>query len=90
MRPFEAKKELNYAAIKDMRNLFRMEKETKVIKDRRRNYYKPIRVNNFWSNNYIKYKNKGDSNKTISVEEYYDKFRPYLKDMINNLKKSNT
>ena len=67
-----------------------MEKETKQLKTEEENYYKPIRVNNFWSNNYIKYKNKGDSNKTISVEEYYDKFRLYLKEMINNLKKSNT
>ena len=27
-------KELNYTAIKDIRSLFRLEKETKVIKDR--------------------------------------------------------
>ena len=28
--------------------------------------------------------------KTISVEEYLNKIRPYLKDIINNLKKSDT
>ena len=33
---------------------------------------------------------KGDRNKTSSVEEYLDKVRPYLKDIINNLKKSHT
>ena len=33
---------------------------------------------------------KGDRNKTSSVEEYLDKVRPYLKDVINNLKKSHT
>ena len=27
---------------------------------------------------------------TLSVEEYLDKISPYLKDIINNLKKSNT
>ena len=49
--------ELNYTAIKDIRNLFRQEIETKVIKDRilrdiknlfeheeEENYYKPVRV----------------------------------------------
>ena len=29
-------------------------------------------------------------NKTVSVEEYPDKIRPYSKDIINNLKKSDT
>ena len=62
---FRIKKELNYTTIKDIRNLFRLEKETKPIKDRtirymknlfeheEENYYKPVRVNNSWSNNYI-------------------------------------
>ena len=53
--------------IKDIRNLFRLEKEIQTIKDRvlrdiknllqrekdRENYYKPVKVNDFWSNNYI-------------------------------------
>ena len=34
------------------------------------NYYKPVRVGNFWSNNYIEYKSNGDKNKTLSVKEY--------------------
>ena len=41
------------------------------------------------SNSYIEYKSKGDR-KTLSVEEYLKKIRPYLKDIINNLKKSDT
>ena len=58
-------KEINFTAIKDKRYLFRLEKETKAIKDRmlrdtenrfghqeeEENYYKPVRVSNFWSNN---------------------------------------
>ena len=47
-------------------------------------------MSNFWSNNYIDYKSNGDRNKTLSVEEYLTKIRPCLKDIINNLKKSNT
>ena len=63
---FRLKKELNYTAIKDTKNLFRLEKETKAIKDRilrdiknlfdheeEENHYKPVRVSNFWSKNYI-------------------------------------
>ena len=50
----------------------------------------PLRVSNFWSNNYIEYESKGDRNKTLSVKEYLNKIRPYLKDIINNLKKSDT
>ena len=98
------KKEQNYTAIKDIRNLFRKEKETKAIKDRilsniknlfehekeEENYYKPVRVSNFRSNNYIEYKNNDDKNKIISVEEYLDKIILYLGDIINDLKQSDT
>ena len=68
--------------IKDIRNLFRQEKETKAIKDRilrdiknlfeheeeEENYYKSVRVSNFWSNNYIKYESIDDRNKTLSLK----------------------
>ena len=98
---FKLKKELDYTAIKDIRNLFRLNKEIKTIRDRilgniknlfehekqEENYYKPVRVNNFWSKNYIQYESNSDRNKTLSVEEQLK--RPHLKD-INNLKKSDT
>ena len=60
---FRLKKEQNYTGIKDIRNLFRLKKEIKAIKDiilrdiknlfehEEESYYKPVRVNNFWSNN---------------------------------------
>ena len=54
------------------------------------NYYKSARVNNFWNNNYIEYKSNWDRNKTLSVEEYLDKIRPHSKDIINDLKTSDT
>ena len=53
-------------------------------------YYKIVGVSNFWGNNFIEHKNKGDRNKTLSVTEYLNKIRPYLKDKTNNLKKSDT
>ena len=51
--------------IKSIRNLFRLEKEIKAIKDRilqgirnvfeheEENCYKPVIVNNIWNNNYV-------------------------------------
>ena len=58
--------------LRDIKNLFEHEEEEK-------NYYKPVRVSNFWSNNYIQYKSNGDRNKTPSVVEYLDKISPYYK-----------
>ena len=51
------------------------------------NYYKLVRVSNFWSNNYIEYESNSDRNKTLSVEEYLNKLRPYI---TTNLKNSET
>ena len=36
----------------------------------------------------MNYESIGDRNKTLSVEEYLNKISPYLKYIINNLKKS--
>ena len=89
--------------IKNIINYFKLEKETNAIKDRilrniknlfeheeEESYYKPVRVSNFWSNNYIEYESNGERNKELSVEEYLNKNSPYLKYIINNLKKSHT
>ena len=54
------------------------------------NHYKPVRGISFWNSSYIEYEDIGDRNKTLSVEEYLNKLRPYLKDIINNLKNSDT
>ena len=101
---FRLNKEQNDTAIKDIRNLFRLKKEIKGIKDivlrniknlfeyekEEEICYKPVRVNNFWSNNYIEYKSNGDKNRILSVEKYFDKIRAYLRDIINDLKQSDT
>ena len=50
---FRLKKELNYTAIKDIRDIFRLEKETKILRDiknlpeheeEKEKYYKAVRV----------------------------------------------
>ena len=58
--------------IRDIRNLFEEQED----------YYIPVRVGNFLSNNYIEFKNNGDRNKALLVEEYLNKIRPYLKGII--------
>ena len=55
--------------LRDIMNLFEH-------KEYREDYYEPVIVNNFCSNNYYEYKSKGDRNKTLSVEEYFNKIRP--------------
>ena len=57
------KKEINDTAIKGIRKLW-FKKET--------GYYKPVKIGNFWSNNYVEYKNKGDR-KALSVKKYLNK-----------------
>ena len=65
--------------MKDIRNLFRLKKEVKGIKDielrniknlfehekEEQNYHKQVRVNNFWNNNCIEYKSNGDKNRAL-------------------------
>ena len=65
----------------DTRNLLKLENE---------DYYKPIRVSNFYSNNYIKHESNGNRNKNLSSEEYLNKLKSYLKDIIIDLQISGT
>ena len=84
--------------IKNIRNIFRLKKENTAVKDRiirdiknlleqqEEKYYKPVRVDNFHSSNYIEYKSNGHKNKTLLTKKIVDEIKPNLKD-INNLKK---
>ena len=81
--------------IKLIRDLFNLKKENETIKYRKKrdirtlceqenNDYKPIRVGNFWNNNYIEYKSSAGGNKNLLVKEYLEKNKPYLRDIIIN------
>ena len=64
--------------ITDMQILFESEDE---------DYYKPVRINNVFDDNFIEYESNDDRNKTFSIEEYLKmKIRPYLCNMTNDLK----
>ena len=94
----EVEKNNQKKTIKSIRNLFKLKKENEAIKDimtlfeqqEEKDYYKPIRAGNFWNNSYIEYESSGDRNKNLSIREYLDQIKPYLRDIIINLQKSDT
>ena len=51
---------MKQSKIRNTINLFQHEEEE--------NYCKPVRVGNFWSNNYLEFESNGDRNKTLSIE----------------------
>ena len=46
------------------------------------NYYEPLKIRSALEGNYIEYKSGRDNNNNLSLEEYLNTIRPYLKDMI--------
>ena len=75
--------EIDGTTTKNIRNLFRLKKENKAIKKKKikditnlfeheeEDYYKPVRVGNFWNNNYIECESNGEE--TLLIEEYLNK-----------------
>ena len=56
-----------------------------------RDYYKPTKTDDSFDgekNSYIEYKSRGDRYENLSLEEYLDMIRPYLRDSINDHKPS--
>ena len=43
-----------------------------------------MKTNDAYNSNYIEYESKGDENKTLSIKEYLNMIRPYLRDIIND------
>ena len=68
----------------------RLNGDIKKIIDLKEDYYNPVRVCNFSNNNYIEYESNGDNHKTLLMKEYFDQIKPYLKDIIIDLKKPDT
>ena len=67
-----------YNITHNIRNLF-----NKISK---KDYYQPIEVKSALDGNYIQYKSRGDSDDNLSLVEYINIIRPYLRDVINNHK----
>ena len=67
------KDDYEYKGITDVKDLF----DSSTDED----YYKPITVNGAFSNNYIQYESKGNKDKILTVDEYLDIIRSYLRDI---------
>ena len=70
--------DIEYRGIRDVNILFDLSNDE--------DYYKPIKTNDAFNSNYIEYESKGDKNKTLSIKEYLNMIRPYLRDIINDHK----
>ena len=49
-------------------------------------YYKPTEVKSAFDGSYMLYESKGDNDSKLSINEYFDIIKPYLRDIINNQK----
>ena len=48
--------------------------------------YEPLEIKSAFDSNYTEYESKGDNNGNLSLYEYLNIIRPYLRDMIDNHK----
>ena len=49
-------------------------------------YYKPTEVKSAFDGSYMLYESRGDKDAKLALYEYFDKIKPYLKDMIDDYK----
>ena len=77
----DKKQEHNERSIKD-----KTIRDIKTLFEQEEDYYKSKRVNSFWNNNYIEI--NGDKYRNLSLDEYLNKIKPYLKDIIIDIQSS--
>ena len=70
--------DIEYRGIRDVKLFF----DLSINED----YYESIKTNDAFNSNYIEYESKGDKNKTLSIKEYLNMIRAYLRDTINDHK----
>ena len=49
-------------------------------------YYEPKKISSAFDGSYMLYESKGDKDAKLALYEYFDKIKPYLKDMIDDYK----
>ena len=67
-----------------------MIRDNKKLLEQEEDYCKPERVSNFWKNNYIEYESNGDKNGNLSLDEYLNKLKPYMRNIIVDFQNSDT
>ena len=70
--------DIDYKGLKEMKNLFNRINEE--------DYYKPIKTKHTFDDDYMEYESRGDKDNNLSLVEYLNIIRPYLRDMIDNHK----
>ena len=70
----------DYNGIREIEKLFNKTNEE--------DYCKPIKTKSALNDNYIEYEyeSRGDKDKNLSIDDYFNIIRPYLRDMIDNHK----
>ena len=53
-------------------------------------YYRPILVKSYFDKNYKYYESRDDKDKKLSIKQYIDMIKPYLRDLINENKATET
>ena len=74
---------LDFEKRKDKKRII---KETNFEQEKE-DLFKPVRVGNFWSRKYTEYEANGKKTKHYHLKEYLNEITPYLKDIINDLRK---
>ena len=49
-------------------------------------YYEPKEIKSAFDGSYVLYESRGDKDNKLAIYEYFDKIKPYLKDMIDDYK----
>ena len=57
-----------------------------LLNEFNKDYYKPTEVKSAFDCSYMLYESEGDQDYRLSIDEYLNIIRPYLKDMIDNHK----
>ena len=70
--------DIEYRGIRNVSDLFYLS----IDED----YYKPIIDRGPFDDSYIQYESKGDKGKNLSIKEYLNIIKPYLRDIINDHK----
>ena len=71
-------KKYQYNIVSDIRYLF-----NEISKE---DYYESIQIKSTFDGNYIEYESRGDNNDNLSLQDYLNIIRRYLRDMIDNHK----
>ena len=87
----------HFLKLKKKKKIEKQKQNEKITKDKiirgkifeqEEDYYESKRVSNFWNTNYREYESNGDKNRNLSLDEYLHKIKPYLRNIIINLQKS--